>query len=133
MEERYVEIRFYFYLLKLLAKFKYSIHVLDVIEAYCALGEIDVRVIKNLLRQVKENCGIINTYKEEAVYIGRQNKISYRKLAKETGISVATQVRLNKYYDEHPDMYIGVTRHLSKPQYDEVYKFMKMVDIMKEL
>ena len=68
MEERYIEIRFYYYLLKLLAKFKYSIHVLDVIEAYCALGDIDTRVIKNLLRQVKENCGIINTYKEEAQY-----------------------------------------------------------------
>lgn len=133
MEERYIEIRFYYYMLKLLAKFKYSIHVLDVIEAYCYLGDIDSRIIKNLLRQVKESNGIINTYREEAVYIGRQNKISYRKLAKETGISVATQVRLNKYYDEHPNMYIGIERHLDNIQYQEVYKFMKIVDILKEL
>ena len=133
MEERYIEIRFYYYLVKLMSKFKYSIHILDIIEAYCALGDIDTRVIKNLLRQVKDNCGIINTYKEEAVYIGRKNKVSYRNLAKETGVSIATQVRLNKYYDEHPDMYVGITRHLPKEQYDEVYKFMKIVDIMKEL
>ena len=67
------------------------------------------------------------------MYIGRKNKVSYRNLAKETGVSIATQVRLNKYYDEHPDMYVGITRHLPKEQYDEVYKFMKIVDIMKEL
>ena len=67
MEERYIEIRFYYYLVKLMSKFKYSIHVLDIIEAYCALGDIDNRVIKNLLRQVKDNCDIINKYKEEAV------------------------------------------------------------------
>ena len=82
---------------------------------------------------ILESNGIINTYREEAVYIGRQNKISYRKLAKETGISVATQVRLNKYYDEHPNMYIGIERHLDNIQYQEVYKFMKIVDILKEL
>lgn len=133
MEERYIEIRFYYYIKKLMAKFKYSIHVLDVIEAYCTLAQIDSRVIKNLLKQIRNETGIINTYTEEAVYIGRYNKISYRNLAKETGVSVATQVRLNKYYDEHPNMYTGITRHLPQEQFNEVYKFMKMVDLMKEL
>ena len=133
MEERYIEIRFYYYMLKLLATFKYSVYILDIIEAYCNLGGIDSRIIKNLLKQIRGNNGIINTYKEEAVYIGRMNNISYRKLAHETGISVATQLRLNRYYDEHPDMYVGVTRHLSQVEFDEVYKFMKMVDLLKEL
>lgn len=133
MEERYIEIRFYYYLLKLLNKFKYSIHVLDIIESYCLLGDIDSSIIKLLLRQVKENNAIISTYKEEAVYIGRQNKISYRKLEKETGISLATQYRLNKYYDEHPNMYEGIQKHLTEEQYTAVYKFMKIVDILKEL
>lgn len=133
MDERYVEIRFYYYMLKLLAQFKYSIYVLDVVEAYCNLGNIDSRIIKNLLRQVKEHTGLINTYKEEAVYIGRQNKVSYRELEKETGISKSTQCRLNKYYDEHPEMYVGIERHLDDTQYDAVYRFMKIVDIMKEV
>lgn len=133
MEERYIEIRFYYFLKKLMAKFKYSIHVLDIIEAYCNLGNIDVRLIKNLLKQVRENNGLIATYSEEAVYIGRQVGISYRKLAKETGVSLATQVRLNKYYDEHPNMYKGIERHLPLDQYNEVKNFMKIVDIMKEL
>lgn len=133
MEERYIEIRFYYYIIKLCTKFKYSIYVLDIVEAYCNIGNIDATVIKNLMRQIREDKSIISTYREEAVYIGRQNNISYRKLAKETGVSLATQVRLNKYYDEHPDMYVGVTRHLSTTDYDEVYKFMKVVDIMKEV
>ena len=133
MEERYVEIRFYYFIMKLTARFKYSVHTLDVIEAYCNLGNVDTRVIKNLMKQIRDNTGLINTYKEEAVYIGRQNKISYRKLAQETGVSVATQLRLNKYYDEHPEQYKGLTRHLPVSQYEEVYKFMKIVDILKEL
>lgn len=133
MEERYIEIRFYFYIMKLTAKFKYSVYTLDVIEAYCNLGNVDTRVIKNLMKQIRDNTGVINTYKEEAVYIGRQNNISYRKLAHETGVSIATQVRLNKYYDEHPDMYKGITRHLPLSQYEEVRKFMTVVDIMKEI
>lgn len=133
MEERYIEIRFYYYILKLLAKFKYSVHVLDIIEAYCNLGNINSRIIKNLIKQIRENNGIINTYKEEAVYIGRQCKISYRTLEHQTGISLATQVRLNKYYDEHPEMYVGINKHLTDIEYQEVYKFMKIVDLLKEL
>jgi plasmid maintenance system antidote protein VapI len=87
----------------------------------------------NLFKKVKEHNSIIDTYKEEAVYIGRCVGISYRKLAKETGVSLATQVRLNKYYDEHPNMYVGITKHLDQAQYEEVYKFMKIIDIVKEL
>jgi hypothetical protein len=133
MEERFIEIRFYYFILKLLNKFKYSISTLDIIEAYCNVGNIDSTVIKKLMKQVRENAGIINTYKEEAVYIGRVNKISYRQLAHITGVSLSTQVRLNKYYDEHPEMYVGITKHLPDFEYEQVEKFMKIVDIMKEI
>lgn len=133
MEERFIEIRFYYYILKLLAKFKYSIHVLDIVESYCAIGGIDARVIKNLLKQVKEHNSIIDTYKEEAVCVGRELGISYRTLEKLLGIPRSTQSRLQNYYKNHPGMYKGITGHLSKEQYEEVYKFMKIVDIIKEL
>lgn len=133
MEERYIEIRFYYYMLKLLHKFRNSVHIIDVIESYCNLADVDSRIIKSLLRQIREQSGIINTYKEEAVYIGRLNKISYRKLEKETGISLSTQVRLNKYYDEHPDMYMNLERRLDDTTYTAVFKFMRIVDVMKEL
>ena len=133
MDNRFIEIRFYYYILKLMTTFKYSINILDLVEAYCILGDIDERVIKNLIREIKENSGIINTYKEEAVYIGRQMKVSYRKLEKETGVSIATQVRLNKYFDAHPEMYVGITQHLDDKQFAEVYKFLRIVDIVKEL
>ena len=35
MKERFIEIRFYYYILKLLSAFKYSVSTLDIIEAYC--------------------------------------------------------------------------------------------------
>lgn len=133
MEERYIEIRFYYYIMKLAAKFKYSVKILDVIESYCSLADVDSNIIKRLVKQIRDSSGIINTYTEEAVFIGRQNKISYRKLAKETGISVATQWRLNAYYDKHPTMYLNITKKLPDDEYNEVYKFMKIVDILKEL
>lgn len=133
MKERFIEIRFYYYILKLLSAFKYSVSTLDIIEAYCNVGDIDSTVIKKLMKQVRDNTGIINTYREEAVYIGRINKISYRQLAHITGVSLATQVRLNKYFDEHPGMYIGIEKHLPDFEYEQVKKFMHVVDMMKEL
>ena len=133
MKERFIEIRFYYYILKLLSAFKYSVSTLDIIEAYCNVGDIDSTVIKKLMKQVRDNTGIINTYREEAVYIGRINKISYRQLAHITGVSLATQVRLNKYFDEHPGMYIGIEKHLPDFEYEQVEKFMHVVDMMKEL
>lgn len=133
MKERFIEIRFTYYIIKLLARFNYSVTTLDIIEAYCNVGNIDSTIIKQLMKQVRDNTGIINTYREEAVYIGRVNKISYRKLADMTGISLATQVRLNKYYDEHPEMYVGITKHLPDFEYEQVEKFMQVVDLMKEI
>lgn len=133
MKERFIEIRFTYYIIKLLARFNYSVTTLDIIEAYCNVGNIDSTIIKQLMKQVRDNTGIINTYREEAVYIGRMNKISYRKLADMTGISLATQVRLNKYYDEHPEMYVGITKHLPDFEYEQVEKFMQVVDLMKEI
>lgn len=133
MKERFIEIRFTYYIIKLLARFNYSVTTLDIIEAYCNVGNIDSTIIKQLMKQVRDNTGIINTYREEAVYIGRVNKISYRKLADMTGISLATQVRLNKYYDKHPEMYVGITKHLPDFEYEQVEKFMQVVDLMKEI
>lgn len=133
MKERYTEIRFYYWLMKLMKKFQSSVHILDIIEAYCNLGNIDSSVIKTLLKQVRSGTSIIDTYKEEAVYIGRQMDISYRNLQHETGVSISTQVRYNKYYNDHPDMYIGIQGHLDRTAYIEVERFMDMVDTMKEL
>lgn len=133
MKERYTEIRLYYWLTKLMDKYQASVHILDIIEAYCNLGNIDSTVIKAILKDIRSGQSIIDTYREEAVYIGRQMKISYRNLQHETGVSIATQVRYNKYYDEHPDMYVGITGHLERAKYIEVERFMDTVDAIKEL
>ena len=61
MEERFIEIRFCFFIDKLFHKFKYNVATLYIIEAYCNLGNIDTNIIKTLVRQIKENCGTIIT------------------------------------------------------------------------
>ena len=133
MEERFIEIKFCFFIDKLFHKFKYNVATLDIIEAYCNLGNIDTNIIKTLVRQIKENCGTIITYQEEAVYIARQLGISYRDLEKMSGISVSTQQRLKDYYAKCGKMYEGLRPHLNKKEYDEVYKFVKIIEIMKEI
>ena len=133
MEERFIEIRFYYYILKLLRVFRYSVHTLDIIEAYCNLGGVDSNVIKVLVRDVKDSKGVLATYREEAVYVARANNMSLREFEKESGISKSTQQRLIEYYEKNPDMYKGLQKHLDDKTFDEVYKFMRVVDIVKEI
>lgn len=133
MEERFVEIRFVYFIKKLFNRFKYSVQTLQLIEAYGNLAGVNLCILNKLIKQVRDNNGIINTYKEEAVYIARQVGISYRILEKETGVSIATQVRLNKYYEEHPNMYKELGPHLNQEEHEVVYRFMKVVDMFKEL
>lgn len=132
MEERYIEIRFIIFINKLMETFNYSIHILDVIEAYCNLGNIDVNIIKSLIRQIKSRTGPINTYKEEVVYLSRKLGVSYRTLYKHTGITIATQLKIKKYLENYSQLYEGIQSKLTKEEYNAVYKFMTIVDIIKE-
>ena len=105
MKERYVEIRFIIFINKLIETFNYSIRILDVVEAYCNLGDIDVNIIKSLIRQIRNKTGPINTYREEIVYLSRQLGISYRTLYKHTGISIATQLKIKKYLEKYSQLF----------------------------
>lgn len=132
MEERYIEIRFIIFINKLIETFNYSIRILDVVEAYCNLGNIDVNIIKNLIRQIRSREGPINTYKEEVVYLSRKLGVSYRTLYKHTGISIATQLKIKKYLENYGQLYESIQSKLTKEEYNAVYKFMTIVDIIKE-
>lgn len=132
MKERYVEIRFIIFINKLIETFNYSIRILDVVEAYCNLGDIDVNIIKSLIRQIRNKTGPINTYREEIVYLSRQLGISYRTLYKHTGISIATQLKIKKYLEQYSQLYEGIQSKLTKEEYNAVYNFMTIADIIKE-
>lgn len=132
MEERYIEIRFIIFINRLMDTFNYSIRILDVVEAYCNLGDIDVNIIKNLIRQIRSREGPINTYKEEVVYLSRKLGVSYRTLYKHTGITIATQLKIKKYLEQYGHLYEGIQSKLTKEEYNAVYKFMTIVDIIKE-
>lgn len=133
MEERYLEIRFCIFIDKLFKTFNYSVDVLGIIEAYSMLADVSISFMKQLSRQVHSDSGIIKSYKEEMVYIARELGISYRRLAKDTGISQATQARIKKKLDANPNMYRGITKHLGEIDYMDLRKFMMVVDKMKEV
>lgn len=133
MEERFVEVRFCIFIDSLLKTFKYSIKVIDVIEAYCALGNIEDYLIKKLIKQIKDKSGSICTYKEEATYLYKQMGYSMRDIYKLTGISTSTQLKLNKYLLAHPQMYEGLQPHLDTLEHEAVVKFMRVVDVMSSL
>ena len=133
MEERFIEIRFYYYIKKLFAKFRDSMYVADIIQAYCNIGDIDSSIIKAQIRWIRQNKGLVSTYADEAVYVARKIGISYRQLAKQTGVSVATQCRLNKEFDMHPERFVNLTRRTDDETFNAIKRFMLIVDILKEV
>lgn len=133
MEERFIEIKFYYYIKNLIQTFQYNVRVIDLIEVLCTLNDVDTSVIKYLVKQIRENTSTIRTYREEVTYIARKLGISYRDLQELTGISITSQHRVSQYLKENPQLYEGITKHLSDTMYHEVYKFMKVVDLLKEV
>lgn len=133
MEERFIEIKFYYYIKNLIQTFQYNVRVIDLIEVLCTLNDVDTSVIKYLVKQIREDTSTIRTYREEVTYIARALGISYRDLQELTGISVTSQHRVSQYLKENSQLYAGITKHLSDTMYHEVYKFMKVVDLLKEV
>ena len=138
MEERFIEIKFYYYIKNLIQTFQYNVRVIDLIEVLCTLNDVDTSVIKYLVKQIREDTSTIRTYREEVTYIARALGISYRDLQELTGISITSQHRVSQhrvsqYLKENSQLYEGITKHLSDTMYHEVYKFMKVVDLLKEV
>lgn len=133
MEERYLEIKFYYWMLRLMKYFRYSATVIDVIEGYCNLGQIDSRIIKNLMRKIRDKDNTFRSYTEEIVYLGRKLNLSYRELQHDTGISLSQQLRVGKKVMQEEYLYQDISPKLTTLEYREVEKFMKIVSIIKEM
>jgi hypothetical protein len=133
MEERYIEIQFYYYIKNLIQVFKYNVRVIDLIEVLCTLNNVDTSVIKYLVKQIREGTSTIRTYREELIYIARKLDISYRDLRDLTNISITTQHRVMQQMKKEEHLYEGITKHLNDTMYNEVYKFMKVVELLREV
>ena len=133
MEERYIEIQFYYYIKNLIQVFKYNVRVIDLIEVLCTLNNVDTSVIKYLVKQIREGTSTIRTYREELIYIARKLNISYRDLRDLTNISITTQHRVMQQMKKEEHLYEGITKHLNDTMYNEVYKFMKVVELLREV
>lgn len=133
MEERYIEIQFYYYIKNLIQVFKYNVRVIDLIEVLCTLNNVDTTVIKYLVKQIREGTSTIRTYREELIYVARKLNVSYRDLRDLTNISITTQHRVMQQMKKEEHLYEGITKHLNDTMYNEVYKFMKVVELLREV
>lgn len=133
MKERYLEIRFHNFVLKLLKSLHYSIDTIDIIEVYANVGGADSLIIKKIVQKIRNGTSLTYYYTEEVVYLARQLGISYNKLLKEAGISKATQYRAWQVIEQELWKYENITKKLPDEQYEQIEKFMRIVDMIKEL
>lgn len=132
MEERYLEIRFIYWIRKLVEHVQFNMKYAAVIEGYCEYGDINPAIIRKLIMQVRTRQGYINTYKEEVVALGRYMNVAYRALKDMTNMSISEQQRMMKRINKHPELYKNLVKHLPDNEFNELKKFMNLVDTIKE-
>ena len=133
MEERFIEIRFCLFIESLLSKFRFTQAPLELVESYCSLAGIDSINIRKNIQDIRRHGGPIVTYKEEIIYVGKQLGISYRDIAKMADIAKSTIYRTNKLIESRPELFYNIKRKLPDNEYEDIQKFMRVVDIVKEL
>ncbi len=132
MEERYLEIRFIYWIRKLVEHVQFNMKYAAVIEGYCEYGDINPAIIRKLIMQVRTRQGYINTYKEEVVALGRYMNVTYRALRDMTNIAISEQQRMMERINKHPELYENLVKHLPDDEFNELKKFMNLVDTIKE-
>lgn len=135
MIERYLEIKFYFFILNLVAKFNYDINVLGIVEAICYLGNVDVVLIKRLIKQIRERDTMFIPVAAEVMYVCKTLKVPVRYIKKHYGMSQCKQESNYKYAVEHPQIYNENNIHkvLTDDEFEELKKFMITLDRIQKL
>ena len=133
MKERYLEIRFHNFVVKLLKSLHYSIDTIDIIEVYANVGGADSLVIKKIVQKIRNGTSLTYYYTEEVVYLARELGVSYLKLLREMNVSKATQYRAWQKIQQELWKYENITKKLPDEQYEQIEKFMRIVDLIKEL
>lgn len=135
MAERYLEIKFYFFILNLIAKFNYDINVLGIIEALCYLGNVDVVLIKRLIKQIRERDTMFTPINAEVMFVCKTLKVPVRYIKKHYGMSQYKQESNYKYAIEHPQIYNTASIHkvLKDEEFEELKKFMITLDRIQKL
>lgn len=133
MKERYLEIRFHNFVVKLLKSLHYSIDTIDIIEVYANVAGADSLIIKKIVQKIRNGTSLTYYYTEEVVYLARQLGVSYLKLLRELNVSKATQYRAWQKIQQELWKYENITKKLPDEQYEQIEKFMRIVDMIKEL
>ena len=133
LEERFIEIRFYYFIQKLFKVFNYDVNIIDIIHAYCNVASIPVSTINRLIKDIRSKESNLAYTPHEVVYIARKLNISYRETVRYTGVSISVQQRKQAFVDEHPDYFNNLTRHSSELDYKEIEKFVTILDVMRRI
>lgn len=135
MKERYLEIKFYYFVQNLICKFRYNINVLGIIEAICFLGDIDAVLIKQLVKQIRENNGFFVPTKPEVAFITRELGVPVRYINEHYNMGQRAQETNYKYAKEHAMLYNKntITKVLPDKEFEELKKFMIILDRIQKL
>lgn len=135
MKERYLEIKFYFFILNLMSKFNYDINVLGIIEAICYLGNVDSGFIKRLIKQIREHDVRFTPVRAEIAYICKKLGVSVRYVIAHYNMSQSSQTSNYQYALEHPQIYNpdDIKPALNEKEFEELKKFMITLDRIQKL
>lgn len=132
MKERFIEIKFYYYIWKLIRLFNYNVLVLDILDSIIELSGADKQLTKNLVGQVRNNTGLLRVYKEEVVYVMRKLDYSSGDIQRLTGMGLATVKRYIQKLNDNSSQYVCLTKKLSDQEFKEVNKVVITIEKMME-
>lgn len=132
MKERYIEIKFYYYIWKFIRLFNYNVLVLDILDSIIELAGADKLITKNLVAQVRNNTGVLRVYKEEVVYVMRKLNYSSGDIQHLTGMGLATVKRYIQRLNDNSSQYVCLTKKLSDQEFKEVSKVVTTIEKMME-
>jgi hypothetical protein len=123
-QRRYLEIKFYFMIKKLLESFDYSAGVYEVIGTLSQLYGNNPSILRYIIQTMRKNNSLLKPTLEEAIImLYRGDEYSIRELREMLGTSFNTIYKvLPKYVEDNQPMYFP---KLSGEQYIEVEKFIK--------
>lgn len=132
MEDRFIEIKFYYYMNRLIDKFNNDGATIKAfIDGIADAAGVPSSTILRVLKDVRLNMHGLRINKEEVMYLGRALGYSYRDINALTGIGVSTQSRLFSKNKENP--YEFNYHRLPDSDFEAVKKFVNILDTIKEI
>lgn len=105
-ERRWVEVRFYHFMMDLYRVRNKSVDIVDVVECICVIGRLNLQLIKKVVNMMLSD-QYYQPQKREIILLGHLHHIAHRDLGKYLGISRQSVFR---YVQANLDTYTPIPR-----------------------